>query len=124
MVLSLDHISASRAHPSRSTLLPVPPPISSGLFSSPLIDRSIDRASLRSAMAYVDRAFSISDESMTMDGAYVVHHRPPVKEIALAVGLLVLGTLGVVLGIIMATNEVGGDRTHGNPTRLPLFPKP
>ncbi|URE43508.1 hypothetical protein MUK42_02313 [Musa troglodytarum] len=63
-------------------------------------------------MAYVDRAFSISDEGMTMDGAYVVHHRPPVKEIALAVGLLVLGALGVVLGIIMAANEVGGDRTH------------
>ncbi|CAD5186234.1 uncharacterized protein LOC103969051 isoform X5 [Musa acuminata AAA Group] len=64
-------------------------------------------------MAYVDRAFSISDEGITMDGAYVVHHRPPVKEIALAVGLLVLGALGVVLGIIMAANEVGGDRTHG-----------
>ncbi|OAY65193.1 transmembrane protein 230-like [Ananas comosus] len=64
-------------------------------------------------MAYVDHAFSISDEDIMMEGPYVVHNRAPVKEIALAVALLVFGALGVVLGSFMAANNVGGDRAHG-----------
>ncbi|XP_074570513.1 uncharacterized protein LOC141827161 [Curcuma longa] len=64
-------------------------------------------------MSYVDQAFSISDEDVMMEGAYVVHQRPPVKEIALSVGLLVSGVLGIVSGVLMAANRVGGDPTHG-----------
>ncbi|KAI6678602.1 hypothetical protein NL676_039398 [Syzygium grande] len=64
-------------------------------------------------MAYVDHAFSISDEDMMMDSPYAVNSRPPIKEIALAVSLLVVGTLGIVLGTLMASYHVGGDRTHG-----------
>lgn len=65
-------------------------------------------------MAYVDHAFSISDEDIMMDSdSYTVHNRPPVKEIGLAVALLVFGVLGIVFGIIMAVNKVGGDRAHG-----------
>ena len=64
-------------------------------------------------MAYVDHAFSISDEDIMMDTPYTVNNRPPIKEIALAVALLVFGTLGIVLGVIMAVNKVGGDRAHG-----------
>lgn len=48
-----------------------------------------------------------------MDTPYTVNNRPPIKEIALAVALLVFGTLGIVLGVIMAVNKVGGDRAHG-----------
>lgn len=75
-------------------------------------------------MPYVDQAFSISDEDVMMEGAYVVHHRPPVKEIALSVGLLASGVLGIVFGILMAADRVGGDRTHGNPAEFVLFHKP
>ncbi|KAK1276596.1 hypothetical protein QJS04_geneDACA004067 [Acorus gramineus] len=64
-------------------------------------------------MAYVDHAFSISDEDLMMETSYVVHNRPPIKEIALAVSMLFFGTLGIVLGIAMAYNKVGGDRAHG-----------
>lgn len=64
-------------------------------------------------MAYVDHAFSISDEDIMMDAPYTVNNHPPIKEIALAVALLVFGTLGIVLGIIMTVNKVGGDRAHG-----------
>ncbi|KAF8033647.1 hypothetical protein BT93_C0049 [Corymbia citriodora subsp. variegata] len=64
-------------------------------------------------MAYVDHAFSISDEDMMMDSPYASNSRPPIKEIALAVSLLLVGTLGIVLGVLMATYRVGGDRTHG-----------
>ncbi|KAJ9689398.1 hypothetical protein PVL29_014877 [Vitis rotundifolia] len=64
-------------------------------------------------MAYVDHAFSISDEDIMMETSYVVHNRPPIKEIALAIALLVFGTLGIILGILMAYNRVGGDRAHG-----------
>ncbi|KAI6695431.1 hypothetical protein NL676_023141 [Syzygium grande] len=63
-------------------------------------------------MAYVDHAFSISDEDMMMDSPYAVNSRAPIKEIALAVSLLVVGTLGI-LGTLMASYRVGGDRTHG-----------
>lgn len=64
-------------------------------------------------MAYVDHAFSISDEDIMMETQYIVSNKPPVKEIALAVALLVLGAAGIVIGILMAVNKVGGDRTHG-----------
>ncbi|KAF5748652.1 hypothetical protein HS088_TW04G00610 [Tripterygium wilfordii] len=64
-------------------------------------------------MAYVDHAFSISDEDIMIEASYTVNNRPPIKEIALAVGLLVFGTLGMVSGIIMSYNRVGGDRGHG-----------
>ncbi|KAL3743954.1 hypothetical protein ACJRO7_013238 [Eucalyptus globulus] len=65
-------------------------------------------------MAYVDHAFSISDEDMMMDSSFALASgRPPVKEIALAVSLLLVGTLGIVLGVLMASYRVGGDRTHG-----------
>ncbi|RVW30276.1 Transmembrane protein 230 [Vitis vinifera] len=63
-------------------------------------------------MAYVDHAFSISDEDIMMETSYIVHNRPPIKEIALAVALLVFGTLGIILGILMVYNRVGGDRAH------------
>ncbi|CAN6915329.1 unnamed protein product, partial [Brassica oleracea] len=64
-------------------------------------------------MAYVDHAFSISDEDMMIETSYTVNNRPPVKEIALAVALLVFGALGIVSGFFMAYNRVGGDRGHG-----------
>ncbi|CAI9298109.1 unnamed protein product [Lactuca saligna] len=66
-------------------------------------------------MAYVDHAFSISDEDIMMDSdsAYTVHNRPPVKEIALAISLLVFGIVGIISGIFMAINHVGGDTGHG-----------
>lgn len=64
-------------------------------------------------MAYVDHAFSITDEDIMMETSYIVQNKPPIKEIALAVSLLVFGTLGIVLGLIMAANRVGGDRAHG-----------
>ncbi|CAL5414625.1 unnamed protein product [Camellia sinensis] len=56
-------------------------------------------------------AFSISDEDIMTDSSY--NNRPPIKEIALAVSLLVFGTLGIVLGPIMAFHRVGGDTAHG-----------
>ncbi|XP_071725413.1 uncharacterized protein [Rutidosis leptorrhynchoides] len=66
-------------------------------------------------MAYVDHAFSISDEDIMMDSdaIYTVHNRPPVKEIALAVALLVFGITGIISGIFMSANRVGGDTAHG-----------
>lgn len=64
-------------------------------------------------MAYVDHAFSISDEDIMMETSYSISNKPPIKEIALAVALLVVGAVGIVLGIIMAINKVGGDRAHG-----------
>ncbi|CAA6671123.1 unnamed protein product [Spirodela intermedia] len=64
-------------------------------------------------MAYVDHAFSIADEDFMMETSYVVQNRLPTKEIALAVAMLVFGTLSIVVGILMATNRVGGDRAHG-----------
>ncbi|KAL0316640.1 UNVERIFIED_CONTAM: hypothetical protein Sradi_5542200 [Sesamum radiatum] len=64
-------------------------------------------------MAYVDHAFSISDEDMMMETSYAVKNKPPIKEISLAVALFVFGALGIVVGIAMAVNKVGGDRAHG-----------
>ncbi|GAY37291.1 hypothetical protein CUMW_027940 [Citrus unshiu] len=63
-------------------------------------------------MAYVDHAFSISDEDIMMETSYTVNNRPPIKEIVLAVSLLVFGTFGIICGTIMAYNRVGGDRAH------------
>lgn len=48
-----------------------------------------------------------------METTYAVNNRPPIKEIALAVSLLVFGTVGIILGVIMAANKIGGDRAHG-----------
>lgn len=73
-------------------------------------------------MAYVDHAFSISDEDIMMETSYTVNNKPPIKEIALAVSLLVFGALAIVLGIVMAVNQVGGDRAHGTPFFLLVFP--
>ncbi|RWV90021.1 hypothetical protein GW17_00047806 [Ensete ventricosum] len=65
-------------------------------------------------MAYVDHAFSISDEDVMMgDSSRAIQNRPPVKEIAFAVSLLVFGSLAIVIGSVMAANRVGGDRAHG-----------
>ncbi|KAG2699554.1 hypothetical protein I3843_07G196000 [Carya illinoinensis] len=64
-------------------------------------------------MAYVDHAFSITDDDIMMETSYTVNNRPPIKEIALAVSLLVFGAVGIIVGLIMAFNHVGGDRAHG-----------
>ncbi|CAA7409330.1 unnamed protein product [Spirodela intermedia] len=64
-------------------------------------------------MAYVDHAFSISDEDIMVETSYVAQNRPPIKEIGLAVAMLFFGTLAIVLGFVMAANRVGGDRAHG-----------
>ncbi|KAI4335326.1 hypothetical protein L6164_013981 [Bauhinia variegata] len=64
-------------------------------------------------MAYVDHAFSISDDDIMMETSYTVNNKPPIKEIGLAIALLVFGTLGIIIGSIMAYNRVGGDRAHG-----------
>ena len=63
---------------------------------------------------YVDHAFSISDEDIMMETSYTVTNKPPIKEIALAISLLVFGTLGIIIGSLMAYNHVGGDTAHGS----------
>eukprot|EP00245_Coleochaete_scutata_P003949 TRINITY_DN16056_c0_g1_i1.p1 TRINITY_DN16056_c0_g1~~TRINITY_DN16056_c0_g1_i1.p1 ORF type:complete len:104 (-),score=11.47 TRINITY_DN16056_c0_g1_i1:570-881(-) len=60
-------------------------------------------------MGYVDRAYLDDDES----GMLIVHNRAPVKEIALAVTLLMLGALGIIIGLVMMYNKAGGDRANG-----------
>lgn len=64
-------------------------------------------------MAYVDHAFSISDDDIIMDTSYIVRNKPPIKEIVLAVSLLVFGALAIAIGIVMTVNMSGGDRAHG-----------
>ncbi|WCJ41244.1 hypothetical protein M5689_022126 [Euphorbia peplus] len=64
-------------------------------------------------MAYVDHAFSITDDDLMIETSYVVNNRPPIKEIALAISLLVFGVVGIVLGVFMTYNKIGGDRAHG-----------
>ncbi|KAM0923941.1 hypothetical protein ACQ4PT_005203 [Festuca glaucescens] len=76
------------------------------------------RAGVRPAglpgMAYVDQAFSLTDEDDLVDGEMWGRPRgPPVKEIAFAAALLAFGALGVVAGLVMAAHQVGGDRSHG-----------
>lgn len=70
---------------------------------------------------YVDHAFSISDEDVMMGTSYTVNNKPPIKEIALAVSLLVCGVLGIVIGSLMAYNHVGGDTAHGNKRRREML---
>ncbi|KAI5584154.1 hypothetical protein POPTR_006G072000v4 [Populus trichocarpa] len=72
-------------------------------------------------MAYVDHAFSITDEDLMVETSYAVNNKPPIKEIALAISLLVFGVAGIVLGIFMTYNSVGGDRAHGNFNFFLLF---
>lgn len=69
------------------------------------------RCGVSGAMAYVDHTFSIRDD--VSGGTFIVHNGPPVKEIALAVTLLALGTLGIIFGVFMAAYKVGGDTGHG-----------
>ncbi|XP_072963186.1 uncharacterized protein [Typha angustifolia] len=64
-------------------------------------------------MAYVDHAFSISEDDDILAGPRAIENRPPVKEIAFAVALLVFGSLAVFSGSLMAVDRVGGDRAHG-----------
>jgi len=64
-------------------------------------------------MAYVDHAFSISDEDDLVGGAIGGRRGAPVKEIAFAAALLAFGALGAIGGLLMAVNRVGGDRAHG-----------
>ncbi|GKC97846.1 hypothetical protein Tco_1168121 [Tanacetum coccineum] len=63
-------------------------------------------------MAYVDHAFSISDEDIMTPQLLHSHNRPPVKEISLAVALLVFGIAAIVSGVFMSVNRVGGDTSH------------
>lgn len=70
-------------------------------------------------MAYVDLAFSISDEDIMMEISYVVQNRPPHQgDRPRRLPLLVFGTLG----IFMAANKVVGDRAHGIPQSRSLPP--
>ncbi|GFY99740.1 transmembrane protein [Actinidia rufa] len=85
-------------------------------------------------MAYVDHAFSISDEDIMMESSYSINNRPPIKEIALALSLLVFGTLGILIGIphglqsrrrrqrsrIFLTFGVGGDTALGYSLHWPF----
>lgn len=64
-------------------------------------------------MAYVDHAFSITDDDLMLETSYTVNNQPPIKEIALAVSLLVFGVAGIVIGIYMMSNKIGGDTGHG-----------
>jgi len=63
---------------------------------------------------YVDHAFSISDEDIMMETPFTESNKQPIKEIALAISLIGFGTLGIVIGSLMAYNLVGGDTAHGN----------
>lgn len=56
-----------------------------------------------------------------MEGSHADNNRGPIKEIALAVALLVFGTLAIFLGIFMAINKVGGDTAHGKSPKPLLF---
>ena len=48
-----------------------------------------------------------------VESSYVAQNRPPIKEIGLALAMLVFGTLAVISGLLMASKRVGGDRAHG-----------
>eukprot|EP00897_Mesotaenium_endlicherianum_P003816 jgi/Mesen1/3462/ME000194S02606 len=61
-------------------------------------------------MAYVDRTFSISED---YNGEIIIHNKPPIKEISLALTLLAFGAAGIIGGIYMIYNNVGGDSGHG-----------
>ncbi|CAN6177261.1 unnamed protein product, partial [Urochloa humidicola] len=70
-----------------------------------------DRSSI--GMAYVDHAFSITDDDDLVGGEVGGPRGAPVKEIAFAAALLAFGVLGVVAGSFMAAHQVGGDSAHG-----------
>ena len=70
-------------------------------------------------MAYVDHAFSITDDDDLVGGAVGGPRGAPVKEIAFAAALLAFGVLGVVAGSFMAAHQVGGDRAHGEAKPVP-----
>lgn len=46
-------------------------------------------------------------------GTFIVHSKPPTKEISLAVALLILGTIIIAVGLFLSSQQIGGDRTHG-----------
>ncbi|CAN1190527.1 hypothetical protein LINPERPRIM_LOCUS40080 [Linum perenne] len=48
-----------------------------------------------------------------MLGGSYSSNRGPIKEIALAISLLVFGVVGIIAGFFMVSNRVGGDRAHG-----------
>ncbi|KAL2493922.1 putative membrane protein [Forsythia ovata] len=60
-------------------------------------------------MAYVDHAFSISDEDIMIESSYTVSNKPPIKE---TMSRFIFGALGIILGIAMAINKVGVDTAH------------
>ncbi|KAK1399792.1 Transmembrane protein 230 [Heracleum sosnowskyi] len=65
-------------------------------------------------MAYVDQAFSITDDDLMMDDySFSITNRPPIKQIAFAVSLFVFGILVIVSGVFMSLYKVGGDHAHG-----------
>ncbi|XWS71010.1 hypothetical protein CRYUN_Cryun03dG0100300 [Craigia yunnanensis] len=64
-------------------------------------------------MAYVDHAFSISDEDIMMETPYIVSNWHPFKKIGLTIALIVFGMLRIIVGIFMAYNRVGNDQAHG-----------
>ncbi|CAN1139674.1 hypothetical protein LINPERHAP2_LOCUS11414 [Linum perenne] len=62
-------------------------------------------------MAYIDHAFSITDDDLMLDRSYsTTSNRAPIKEIALAVSLLVFGVVGIIADSFMVSNRVDGDR--------------
>ncbi|CAM8936096.1 unnamed protein product [Rhodiola kirilowii] len=64
-------------------------------------------------MAYVDHAFSISDEDMMLETSYMVNNRPPVKEIGPRHLSSRLRNPRHHLGYFQAVNHIGGDSAHG-----------
>jgi hypothetical protein len=62
-------------------------------------------------MTCIEKHYSM--QSFDDNGSLIVHHKPPYKEIFLAVGLLALGVAGIVIGMFMIYNKVGGDHLHG-----------
>ncbi|KAE8726298.1 Detected protein of unknown function [Hibiscus syriacus] len=62
---------------------------------------------------YVEHAFSISDEDIMMDNPHAINDRPPVQGDRPRRRSSHLRHLGIILGIFMAVNRVGGDRAHG-----------
>lgn len=65
-------------------------------------------------MTGIEKLYSM--QNFDENGSLIVHHRPPYKEILLAVGLLTLGAAGIVIGMVMIYNKIGGDHLHGRLT--------
>lgn len=68
-------------------------------------------------MAYVDHAFSISDEDDLVGSAVGGPAARPSRR-SPSRPRLAFGALGAIGGVLMAANNVGGDRAHGE--RPPL----